>query len=64
MMSDEKICIDGGGFVQLLDVMGSDHTIASSARVCTGKEEVDGVRDEKLIRYLFRHRHTSPFEMA
>lgn len=63
-MSDEKICIDGGGFVQLLDVMGSDHTIASSARVCTGKDEVDDVRDEKLIRYLFRHRHTSPFEMA
>jgi len=62
-MSDAKIYI-GEGFVQCLDVMGSDHQIAEAARVCTGGDVADGERDRRLLRYLFRHRHTSPFEMA
>lgn len=44
-------------------VMGSDQRIVRCARVSFGKDEqVDPERDKRLIRFLFRHRHASPFE--
>ncbi|MDQ7083013.1 MAG: FAD-dependent thymidylate synthase [Aquificota bacterium] len=44
-------------------VMGSDQRSVRCARVSFGKDEkVDPERDKKLLRYLFRHRHASPFE--
>ncbi len=51
------------GFVALLDHMGDDTTIVNAARVSFGKR-VDKMseKDEKLIRYLLKNRHTSPFE--
>jgi len=51
---------------ELIDVMGSDADIAAAARVSYGnrsKPSTDA-EDERLIRYLVRHGHTSPFEMA
>ena len=54
----------GDGFVELLDVMGSDADIATAARVSTGCPHKSEEQDERLIRYLMRHGHTSPFEMA
>jgi len=50
------------GFVQLVDVMGDDLTVANSARVSfdNHKEEFDG-GDVKLIRYLAKHNHWTPF---
>lgn len=52
--------------VKLLDVMGTDADIAASARVSYGNlaKETTEEDDNRLIRYLMRHRHTSPFEMA
>jgi len=54
---------DGIGRVDLVDHMGSDLTIVNSARVSFGKhkEELDE-KDERLVNYLVRHRHTSTFE--
>ena len=54
---------DGVGKVDLVDHMGSDLTIVNSARVSFGKskEELDE-KDERLINYLVKHRHTSTFE--
>ena len=54
---------DGIGAVELIDHMGTDLTIVNSARVSFGKEknEIDE-KDEKLIKYLVEHRHTSTFE--
>ena len=54
---------DGIGKVELVDYMGSDLTVVNSARVSFGKhkEELDD-KDEKLIDYLIRHRHTSVLE--
>ena len=51
------------GYVELVDHMGSDLTIVNSARVSFGaqKNEVDE-RDERLINYLVKHKHTSTFE--
>jgi len=54
---------DGIGAVELVDHMGSDLTIVNSARVSFGKQKdkIDE-KDEKLINYLVKHRHTSTFE--
>jgi thymidylate synthase (FAD) len=52
------------GFVGLVDVMGSDHDIARAARTSYGKGTKSVSDDRNLIRYLIRHQHTSPIEMA
>lgn len=52
------------GFVGLVDIMGDDSSITQAARVSYG-QGTKSVSDERaLIRYLMRHRHTSPFEMV
>ena len=52
------------GFVVLVDYMGNDDAIVQAARVSYGKG-TKTVRDDRgLIRYLLRHRHTTPFEMV
>lgn len=51
------------GSVEYVQHMGTDLTIVNSARVSFGKEkEVLDDRDEKLIKYLAEHKHTSTFE--
>lgn len=52
------------GQVVLLDVFGSDARIAEAARVSYGQGTTKTSNDKSLIRYLMRHRHTSPFEMV
>ena len=54
---------DGIGVVEYVDHMGSDLTIVNSARVSFGKhrDSLDE-KDEKLIKYLVNHKHTSTFE--
>tara|TARA_B100001057_G_C22698901_1_gene890848 strand:- start:213 stop:923 length:711 start_codon:yes stop_codon:yes gene_type:complete len=54
---------DNIGKVELVQHMGEDITIVNSARVSFGvqKEELDS-KDEKLINYLIKHRHTSTLE--
>jgi thymidylate synthase (FAD) len=60
-----KINVLDKGYVILHDVMGSDLTIVNAARVSynKSKEELD-LKDEKLIRFLAKHDHTSPFRHA
>ena len=52
------------GFIILVDVMGDDSAIAQSARVSYGKGTKTISEDRGLIRYLMRHRHSTPFEMV
>ena len=52
------------GFVQLVDYMGNDTKIVDAARVSYGKGTKTRHEDEGLIRYLMRHRHTTPFEQC
>ena len=56
-------CLDKG-FVRLVDYMGDDDAIVQAARVSYGKGTKSVREDRGLIRYLMRHRHTSPFEMV
>lgn len=52
------------GFVRLVDYMGSDESIVQAARVSYGAGTKRVHEDRGLIRYLMRHRHTTPFEMC
>ena len=48
--------------VEILDIMGSDLTVANAARVSFAVESEEfGSRDKKLIRYLAKHKHWTPF---
>jgi len=54
---------DGVGSVEYVEHMGSDLTIVNSARVSFGKNKtVLDEKDEKLIKYLIKHKHTSTLE--
>ncbi len=52
------------GFIMLVDYMGNDSSIVQAARTSYGKGTTKTRNDEKLIRYLLRHQHTTPFEMV
>lgn len=60
----EKINVLDHGFIVLVDVMGNDDSIVQAARVSYGKGTKSVNADMGLIRYLMRHRHTTPFEMV
>jgi len=53
---------DGIGSIEILDVFGNDLTVVNAARVSFAKESLDfDGKDEKLIKYLAKHKHDSPF---
>ncbi len=52
------------GFVRVVDYFGNDSSIVQAARVSYGAGTKKAREDEGLIRYLMRHRHTTPFEMC
>ena len=60
----KKVPVLDDGFVCLVDVMGDDGSIVQAARVSYGEGTKKVSDDRTLIRYLLRHRHTTPFEMA
>ena len=63
MLKKIELYEDGIGSVEYISHMGSDLSIVNAARVSFGseKEELDD-KDKKLINYLVKHNHTSPFE--
>ena len=52
------------GFVRVIDYMGDDGAIVQAARVSYGRGTKAANEDRGLIRYLMRHRHSTPFEMC
>src|SRR5690625_4893565 len=60
-----KINVLNNGYIRLRDVMGDDRTVANAARVSFDKrtEELDE-KDERLIAFLAREGHDSPFRHA
>ncbi|MEX2518506.1 MAG: FAD-dependent thymidylate synthase [Paracoccaceae bacterium] len=56
-------CLDHG-FVRVIDYMGDDPAIVQAARVSYGAGTRKARDDRGLIRYLMRHRHSTPFEMC
>jgi thymidylate synthase (FAD) len=49
--------------VELIDYMGSDLTVVNAARVSfsNSKTDLEFPKDEKLIKYLAKHNHWTPF---
>ena len=60
----EAIPVLDHGFVRVIDYMGDDTSIVQSARVSYGKGTKQVSTDSGLIKYLMRHRHSTPFEMC
>ncbi len=52
------------GYVELQSLMGDDLAIVNAARVSFLGESKGTDQDRKLLVYLLKHRHTSPFEMV
>jgi thymidylate synthase (FAD) len=52
------------GFIRCIDYMGDDAAIVQAARVSYGRGTRRVSEDAGLIRYLMRHRHSTPFEMC
>ncbi len=50
------------GFVKLVDFMGGDVRVVSSARVTFGGQSKGEEKDKALIKYLLEHAHHTPFE--
>lgn len=60
----EAIKVLNDGFVALDSVFGTDEDIVKAARVSYGQGTVHTSDERTLLRYLMRHRHTTPFEMV
>ena len=61
----DKIEVLDHGFVRLVDHMGSDLSVVRAARVSYDAEWRTGTdpgSDHRLINYLWKNKHTSPFE--
>jgi len=70
-VEENKIELWNDGFVELLEVSGSDQIIDNDATISTGKAYNKELQDQRtdnqrrnLLRYLSRHEHTSPIEMG
>lgn len=65
MIQETPIAVLDHGFVRLVESMGSDLSIVRAARVSYNadwRSGEDAGKDEKLIAYLLKNKHTSPFE--
>lgn len=61
----QKIDILDHGYVRLVDSMGTDLSIVNAARVSFDKESKEfNSKDDRLINFLWRERHTAPFRHA
>lgn len=61
----DKINVLDHGYIRLVDVMGSDLSVVNAARVSYDKESTElNEKDRRLIRFLAREDHTSPFRHA
>lgn len=52
---------NGNGFVKLVDVMGNDQAVIDAVMEFWGNDQVD---PQKLIDFMFKQKHFSPFEMC
>lgn len=66
MMSDKKIIeVLDNGYVRLVDYMGSDLSVVNAARASFAKESAEfSTQDARLIDFLARENHMSPFRHA
>lgn len=64
-----RVSVLDHGYVEAVESWGSDERVIEAARMSTangfqGWGTPDAPGDEKLLRFLWSHRHHTPFEMA
>lgn len=59
-----EIPVLDSGYVRLVDTWGTEESIIEAARMSTGKGFEGWEKDEKLLTYLYNHKHYTPFEMC
>ncbi|MEK7389262.1 MAG: FAD-dependent thymidylate synthase [Elusimicrobiota bacterium] len=62
--NDTSVRVLDKGFVRLVDFMGGDQGVVDAARVSYGGTSKGPEADKKLISYLLKHSHMTPFEHA
>lgn len=60
----ERRAVLDHGFVELVDLMGNDWTPVEAARISIGEGRKGEEIDRRLLRFLQRNRHETPFEMV
>ena len=60
----EQLPVLDHGYVKYVGHMGSDETVIEAARMSTGKGFQRWEKDAKLLDFLYRHHHSTPFEMC
>lgn len=64
-MSNNVINVLDNGYVRLIEVMGSDLSVVNAARASFAKESYTlNEADERLLKFLIRENHMSPFRHA
>lgn len=63
-MIGKQVKVLDKGWIELQDVMGDDNAIVAAARASFLGESKGPEQDKRLLFYLMRHRHTTPFEMV
>ena len=63
-LNTEPVKVLDKGFVRLVDFMGGDQGVVDAARVSYGGASKGAEADKKLIGYLLKHSHMTPFEHA
>ncbi len=64
MEKGHSISVLDHGYVRLVDFMGTDQSIINAARTSYHSASKGEEADKKLLNYLYKNRHTSPFEMC
>ena len=52
------------GYVKLITAYGGDESIIEAARMSTGKGFLGWEKDAGLLKFLYKHKHMTPFEMC
>jgi len=64
MEYSKEIKVLDHGYVRYIDHMGDDARILEAARVSYKSKGKGAEADKKLLKYLWKNKHTSPFEMC
>lgn len=59
-----KFNLLSGGSIEFVDAMGSDRRVVEAARTTSNIGGAGDKDDRNLLRYLMRHRHSTPFEFC
>ncbi|MBN1315341.1 MAG: FAD-dependent thymidylate synthase [Anaerolineales bacterium] len=60
----KRVSVLDKGWIELQDIMGDDLAIVNAARVSYQGDSKGPDKDKKLLFYLLRNRHTTPFEQV